>query len=56
MVNKYAIQYFREAFNFLLQYIYGFSLDYKISADQLFEILNLAERWKFLYQKTIDSF
>jgi len=34
-----------EAFNFLLQYIYGFSLDYKISADQLFEILNLAERY-----------
>jgi len=33
------------AFNFLLQYIYGFSLDFEISVDQLFEILNLAERY-----------
>jgi len=35
----------RHAFNFLLQYIYGFNLDYEISVDQLFEILNLAERY-----------
>lgn len=34
------------AFNFLLQYMYGFSLDYdEITVDQLFEILNLAERY-----------
>lgn len=34
------------AFNFLLQYMYGFSLDYdQITVDQLFEILNLAERY-----------
>jgi len=34
------------AFNFLLQYIYGFSLNYEeFSVDQLFEILNLAERY-----------
>jgi len=34
------------AFNFLLQYMYGFSLDYdETTVDQLFEILNLAERY-----------
>ena len=42
---------FRHAFNFLLQYIYGFNLDYEISVDQLFEILNLAERWE-IYEYT----
>ena len=43
---------FRHAFNFLLQYIYGFNLDYEISVDQLFEILNLAERWE-IYKYTL---
>lgn len=34
------------AFNFLLQYMYGFRLNYEeIAVDQLFEILNLAERY-----------
>jgi len=33
------------AFNFLVQHIYGFNLDYEMEVDQLFEILNLSEMY-----------
>lgn len=38
-------RFIRHAFNFLVQHIYGFNLDYEMEVDQLFEILNLSEMW-----------
>ena len=42
---KITSAFIRHAFNFLVQHIYGFNLDYEMEVDQLFEILNLSEMW-----------
>ena len=41
--SKFTSAFIRHAFNFLVQHIYGFNLDYEMEVDQLFEILNLSE-------------